>query len=169
MRQILLMACALCVLISSAVGFALRPTHTLGLRLRSAKLLMSETEVADVANIGEEDDDDEDKVLDITPKAMSHISMLHEKQTDNKCLRMGVRSGGCSGMSYVMDFVADDSITEDDHVEIYENVKCVIDPKSLLFLYGLKLDYSDELIGGGFQFSNPNAETSCGCGKSFGV
>jgi len=47
--------------------------------------------------------------------------------------------------------------------------RCAVDPKSLLFLYGLKLDYSPELIGGGFKFSNPNAETSCGCGKSFGV
>ena len=47
--------------------------------------------------------------------------------------------------------------------------RCAVDPKSLLYLYGLQLDYSDELIGGGFKFSNPNAETSCGCGKSFGV
>lgn len=47
--------------------------------------------------------------------------------------------------------------------------RCVVDPKSLLFLFGLQLDYSDELIGGGFKFVNPNAETSCGCGKSFGV
>lgn len=51
-------------------------------------------------------------------------------------------------MSYVMDFVTDDTITDDDHIEIYEGIKCVIDPKSLLFLYGLQLDYSDELIGG---------------------
>lgn len=72
-------------------------------------------------------------------------------------------------MSYVMDFVDENSITEDDHIEIFGNIKAVIDPKSLLFLYGLQLDYSDELIGGGFKFENPNAETSCGCGKSFGV
>ena len=48
-------------------------------------------------------------------------------------------------------------------------IKCVIDPKSLMFLYGLNLDYSDALIGGGFSFQNPNAESECGCGKSFGV
>ena len=48
-------------------------------------------------------------------------------------------------------------------------IRCVIDPKSLMFLYGLQLDYSDELIGGGFSFANPNAEETCGCGKSFGV
>ena len=55
----------------------------------------------------------------------------------------------------------------EDWVE--EGVRCVIDPKSLLYLFGLQLDYSTELIGGGFNFQNPNAETTCGCGKSFNV
>ena len=76
---------------------------------------------------------------------------------------------GCSGMSYVMDFVEENTLTEDDQVEVYDDIKCVVDRKSLLYLYGLQLDYSDELIGGGFKFSNPNAESNCGCGKSFGV
>lgn len=62
-----------------------------------------------------------------------------------------------------------EDVTEDDMVEEYEGFKCVIDPKSVLYLYGLELDFSDALIGGGFQFQNPNAESSCGCGKSFGV
>ena len=101
----------------------------------------------------------EEKVIVITPKAMAHISDLKAKQGLGT-LRMGVRSGGCSGMSYVMDFILDDQITEDDHIEAYGDVKCVVDPKSLLYLYGLQLDYSDELIGGGFKFSNPNAETA---------
>jgi len=82
---------------------------------------------------------------------------------------MGVRAGGCSGMSYVMDFISVNDVTGDDHIEEYDGIKCVVDPKSLMFLYGLQLDYSDELIGGGFKFQNPNAESSCGCGKSFGV
>ncbi|GMI46757.1 hypothetical protein TrCOL_g1702 [Triparma columacea] len=85
---------------------------------------------------------------------------------------MGVRSGGCSGLSYVMDFVSADEITEDDVVDLYDelpSLRCVVDPKSMLYLFGMELDYSDELIGGGFQFFNPNAEESCGCGKSFGV
>ena len=112
----------------------------------------------------------DDKVIIITPKAMSHIRELRAKMQDGKdCLRMGVKSGGCSGMSYVMDFISADGINEDDHVEMSGDIKCAIDPKSLLYLFGLQLDYSDELIGGGFKFSNPNAETSCGCGKSFGV
>lgn len=82
---------------------------------------------------------------------------------------MGVKSGGCSGMSYVMDIIEPSSVNEDDLIETFDGIKCVVDPKSLLYLYGLKLDYSDELIGGGFKFTNPNAESSCGCGKSFGV
>lgn len=111
----------------------------------------------------------DEKVLDITPKAMSHLSFLKSKQEPGMILRMGVRAGGCSGMSYVMDFVKEEEITDDDHIEEYDGIRCAVDPKSLLFIYGMKLDYSDELIGGGFKFQNPNAETSCGCGKSFGV
>ncbi|EEC45780.1 predicted protein, partial [Phaeodactylum tricornutum CCAP 1055/1] len=86
-------------------------------------------------------------------------------------LRMGVRSGGCSGMSYVMDFAKAADIQEDDQVDEYmsDRIQCVVDSKSMLYLYGLELDYSNELIGGGFQFFNPNAEESCGCGSSFGV
>ncbi len=86
-------------------------------------------------------------------------------------LRMGVRNGGCSGLSYVMDFSTSDDINGDDEVDNYdeEGIKCVVDAKSVLYLYGLELDYSDELIGGGFKFFNPNAEESCGCGSSFGV
>ena len=108
----------------------------------------------------------EDKVIIITPKAMAHISDLKAKQGLGT-LRMGVRSGGCSGMSYVMDFIQDNQITDEDHIEAYGDVKCVVDPKSLLYLYGLQLDYSDELIGGGFKFSNPNAETAWYVGIPF--
>lgn len=74
-------------------------------------------------------------------------------------------------MSYVMDFEAPDKITSDDHVMSYDNdgFKLVVDPKSLLYLFGMELGWSSALIGGGFQFRNPNATDSCGCGKSFGV
>ena len=85
-------------------------------------------------------------------------------------LRMGVRAGGCSGMSYVMDVTDVGSIEGSDTVlEYREGIRCVVDAKSLIYLFGLRLDYSDALIGGGFSFHNPNAEESCGCGKSFGV
>jgi len=71
----------------------------------------------------------------------------------------------------VMDFSTEEEIEEDDQVDEYpdEGIKCVVDTKSMLYLYGLELDYSDELIGGGFKFFNPNAEDSCGCGSSFAV
>jgi iron-sulfur cluster assembly accessory protein len=111
-----------------------------------------------------------ERAVYITPKAMAYLKNLKETKTGMNYLRMGVKAGGCSGMSYLMDFIADDAVTADDYVEEFENgIKCAIDPKSMLYLYGLHLDYSDELIGGGFKFSNPNSETSCGCGKSFNV
>jgi iron-sulfur cluster assembly protein len=114
----------------------------------------------------------EDAVIYIKPKAMKRLRELREKEKkDSLVLRMGVRNGGCSGLSYVMDFSKEEEIQEDDAVDEYpaDNIKCVVDAKSMLYLYGLELDYSEELIGGGFKFFNPNAEEACGCGSSFGV
>mmetsp|Transcript_14 Transcript_14/g.20 ORF Transcript_14/g.20 Transcript_14/m.20 type:complete len:167 (-) Transcript_14:360-860(-) len=114
----------------------------------------------------------EDAVIVIKAAAMKRLRELKEKQAvDTLVLRMGVRNGGCSGLSYVMDFSTEEEIQEDDAVDEYpeELIKCVVDSKSMLYLYGLELDFSDELIGGGFKFFNPNAEESCGCGSSFGV
>lgn len=111
----------------------------------------------------------DERVIVLTEKAMNQLRIIKAGKSEDTCLRMGVRAGGCSGMSYTMDLVSLSDITDDDHVEEYEGIKCVVDPKSLMFLYGLQLDYSDELIGGGFKFSNPNAEANCGCGKSFSV
>ena len=69
-----------------------------------------------------------------------------------------------------MDFEQEANVGSDDYVVSYDDgFKLVCDPKSLLYLFGMRLDYSNELIGGGFQFSNPNAQDSCGCGKSFSV
>jgi iron-sulfur cluster assembly 1 len=138
------------------------------------------------ANTADDDEYDyivpEDAVVHIRPAAMRRLRELKAQQmksnTDNNdddgylTLRMGVRSGGCSGMSYVMDFChAADINYEDDQVDVYEpdKIRCCVDAKSMLYLFGLQLDYSTELIGGGFQFSNPNAEESCGCGSSFSV
>lgn len=115
----------------------------------------------------------EDSVIQIKPAAMLRLRELKEKQSPDSylVLRMGVRNGGCSGLSYVMDFSTEDDIQEEDAVDDYkqEGIKCVVDSKSMLYLFGLQLDFSDELIGGGFKFFNPNAEESCGCGSSFGV
>lgn len=113
----------------------------------------------------------EDAVVVIKPAAMKRLQELKAQQkADELVVRMGVKSGGCSGMSYVMDF--EDTIEDDDQVDVYGDdgdIKCVVDAKSMLYLFGLELDYSDELIGGGFKFNNPNAEESCGCGSSFNV
>jgi iron-sulfur cluster assembly protein len=115
-------------------------------------------------------DMEENRVIDISEKAMNHLNYLLEKgNSEKRVLRMGVKAGGCSGMSYEMNLVADDDIGMDDQVIDLQGIKCIVDPKSVLLLNGLQLDYSDELIGGGFKFANPNAEKSCGCGKSFGV
>lgn len=83
-------------------------------------------------------------------------------------LRVGVKGGGCSGLSYVMDF--DDKIDNTDEVvNVDGGLKIVIDRKSVLYLFGTELDYSDGLNGKGFQWINPNASRTCGCGESFAL
>ncbi|MFE4106946.1 HesB/IscA family protein [Almyronema epifaneia] len=110
------------------------------------------------------------KGIQMSEAALKHVLNLRQSQGgQDLCLRVGVRQGGCSGMSYMMDFADPESITEQDEVYDYEGFKVICDRKSLLYLYGLMLDYSDALIGGGFQFTNPNANQTCGCGKSFGT
>ena len=110
------------------------------------------------------------RVITITPEAIVHIKKLRSDNGPDTHLRMGVRAGGCSGLSYSMDLCKSSDIVPEDHVELWEDdLKVVIDPKSMLYLFGLELGYSSELIGGGFQFNNPNAESSCGCGTSFGI
>ena len=110
----------------------------------------------------------------ITNPAMQQLAKLCKDQGKDKVLRVGVRSGGCSGMSYTMDFVPDDQIRDEDKVYEYkvseiDQFRVVCDPKSLLYIYGMQLDFSTELIGGGFNFTNPNATQTCGCGSSFAV
>ncbi|MFM7190507.1 MAG: iron-sulfur cluster assembly accessory protein [Microcystaceae cyanobacterium] len=107
--------------------------------------------------------------IQLSENALKHVLMLREQQGQDLCLRVGVRQGGCSGMSYMMDFEDPGKTTEHDEVFDYDGFKIVCDRKSLLYLYGLMLDYSNAMIGGGFQFTNPNANQTCGCGKSFGV
>ena len=117
---------------------------------------------------------DDGKGILITNDAIEQISSLLKNQTDKNALRVGVRSGGCSGMSYTMDFVGGDEINSDDKVYDYslsseQTFKVICDPKSLLYIYGMQLDFSKDLIGGGFNFVNPNASQTCGCGSSFAV
>ncbi|VXD15256.1 conserved hypothetical protein [Planktothrix serta PCC 8927] len=105
--------------------------------------------------------------VQMTEAAIKQVQFLREKQGKDLCLRVGVRQGGCSGMSYLMDFADPSTIREDDEAFDYQGFKVVCDRKSLLYIYGLVLDYTDDLIGGGFQFTNPQATQTCGCGKSF--
>ena len=117
---------------------------------------------------------DDGKGILITNDAIEQISSLLKNQTSKKALRVGVRSGGCSGMSYTMDFIGGDEINSEDKVYDYslnteQTFKVVCDPKSLLYIYGMQLDFSKDLIGGGFNFVNPNASQTCGCGSSFAV
>jgi len=109
------------------------------------------------------------KGIQLSETALKHVLMLREQQGQDLCLRVGVRNGGCSGMSYMMDFEDPANVRDDDEIFDYDGFKIVCDPKSMLYLYGLVLDYSNAMIGGGFQFTNPNAAQTCGCGKSFGV
>jgi len=110
----------------------------------------------------------------ITAPAMKQLAGLMQQQGGAQVLRVGVRSGGCSGMSYTMDFVSALEKQADDESYVYEPAEApaftvICDPKSLLYIYGMQLDFSAALIGGGFNFSNPNATQTCGCGSSFAV
>ncbi len=80
-------------------------------------------------------------------------------------LRVGVKDGGCSGMSYSMDI--EETPRPDDRVFDFDGLKVFCDPKSYLFLNGLVIDFSNALLNGGFKFSNPNAQRTCSCGTSF--
>jgi iron-sulfur cluster assembly protein len=82
-------------------------------------------------------------------------------------IRVGVKGGGCSGLTYVMDF--DSELKEDDKVFEDKGVKIVVDKKSFLYLVGTELDFSGGLNGKGFAFVNPNASRTCGCGESFSI
>ncbi len=105
--------------------------------------------------------------IQMTEAALRQVQALQQSQGKDLYLRVGVRQGGCSGMSYTMDFEPASRVTPQDEVFDYDGFKVVCDPKSMLYLYGLVLDYSNAMIGGGFQFTNPNAAQTCGCGKSF--
>src|SRR5688572_2502061 len=105
-------------------------------------------------------------MINITPAAVEEMKRLLVNQgRQDWGLRVGVKGGGCSGLSYSMDF--EDKPKDHDRIFESEGVKIFCDPKSYLYLNGLTLDFTNELIGGGFKFSNPNATRTCSCGTSF--
>lgn len=107
--------------------------------------------------------------IEVTEKAVANIKRLIEKEgKPDSVVRVGVRGGGCSGLSYVLQFEGADRINPmTDTVIDREGVRIVVDRKSALFLAGTTLDYQDGLMGKGFTFKNPNASQTCGCGESF--
>ncbi|GMU84863.1 MAG: iron-sulfur-binding protein [Ignavibacteriales bacterium] len=110
-----------------------------------------------------------EKEINITPKAISQIkkTMTESNIPVNYGLRVGVKGGGCSGLSYTLGF--DEKPKDGDTIIEEDGVKLFIDGKSLFYISGLTLDFSDGLNGRGFVFDNPNASKTCGCGSSFGV
>ncbi len=103
----------------------------------------------------------------LTEKAAIEVKKIiaDQKLDPATVLRVGVAGGGCSGLSYKLDFVPD--VSERDKVFEQDGVRVAVDPKSFLYLNGMELDYSGGLNGKGFTFQNPNAKKSCGCGNSF--
>lgn len=100
-----------------------------------------------------------------TPSALTKIKELQQKNSNSKDgLRIAVVGGGCSGLTYKLGF---DNEKDLDIVDLFKDVKIIIDEKSALYIAGSTLEYLDGLEGTGFEVKNPNASASCGCGKSF--
>ncbi len=98
-------------------------------------------------------------------REVKNIIQQQELDGDKIRLRVGVKGGGCSGFSYLLDLT--ETQKETDEVFEIHGVKLIVDPKSLLYLGGVTIDFKDEIMGRGFVFNNPNASSTCGCGSSF--
>ncbi len=105
--------------------------------------------------------------ITLTDSAAKHIQNFLDKRANSLGLRLGVKTSGCSGMAYVLEFV-DEAAPEDQLFED-KGVKVFVDPKSLIYIDGTELDYIREGLNEGFKFNNPNVSDQCGCGESFTV
>lgn len=106
--------------------------------------------------------------LEFTPKAVKMAKRkLQEAPEPVLGLRLGVRGGGCSGVSYAVEFST--SKRDNDRIFAFDDLQVFVDPKSLEYLRGTVVDWEDKLVGYGFKFRNPNAKAGCGCGSSFGI
>ena len=107
--------------------------------------------------------------IEITEKAASKVKIFAEKDGKSSyALRVAVKGGGCSGLTYDLE-ITDKVASSDEKIIIQHNIEVRVPKKSFIFLAGTTLDYSDGLNGKGFQFKNPNATRTCGCGESFAV
>ena len=104
--------------------------------------------------------------IELSPPAIEEIKrLLKSEKKEDWGLRMGVKGGGCSGLEYIMQFEAGPK--DHDKINDVDGVKVFVDPKSYLYLNGMMLDFTKEMLTGGFKFVNPNATKTCSCGTSF--
>ena len=105
--------------------------------------------------------------ITLTESAADRVKTFLEKRGKGIGLRLGIKPSGCSGLSYMLEFV--DTLNEDDQVFEQHGVKVIVDTKSLVYLDGTQLDFVKEGLNEGFKFTNPNVKDECGCGESFNV
>jgi iron-sulfur cluster assembly protein len=105
--------------------------------------------------------------ITLTESAADRVKVFLDNRGKGVGLRLGVKTTGCSGMAYIIEFA--DEIDDDDNVFEDKGVKVLVDPKSLIYLDGTEVDYAKDGLNEGFQFNNPNVKDSCGCGESFTV
>ena len=105
--------------------------------------------------------------ISLTENAADHVRRFIEKRGGAEGLRLGVKTSGCSGLAYVLEFV--DQVEESDEVFESHGIKVIVDRKSLIYLDGTELDFKREGLNEGFEFNNPNVKDACGCGESFTV
>ncbi len=105
--------------------------------------------------------------ISVTESAANRVKIFLAKRGKGEGLRLAVKPSGCSGLSYVLEFV--DQIEDTDQVIEAYGIKVIIDKKSLIYLDGTELDYTREGLNEGFKFNNPNVSAECGCGESFNV
>ncbi len=103
----------------------------------------------------------------MTAAASERVKSFMDNRGRGLGLRLGIKTTGCSGLAYVLEFV--DDLNEDDQIFAIDDVKVIIDAKSLVYLEGIELDFVKEGLNEGFKFINPNAKGECGCGESFNV
>lgn len=105
--------------------------------------------------------------ITLTPSAADHVKRYLDKRGKGVGLRVGVRTTGCSGLAYVLEFV--DEVAANDEVFESDDIKVVVDRKSLVYLDGTELDFTKQGLNEGFLFRNPNVKDECGCGESFTI
>jgi len=105
--------------------------------------------------------------ITLTEAAAERVKNFLANRGKGEGLRLGVKTTGCSGMAYILEFV--DELNDEDQVFESNGVRIIVDPKSLLYLDGTELDYGKEGLNEGFKFNNPNVKDMCGCGESFTV